>query len=615
MIAQGKSLESYAESIGVELPKVDASASILYVSSMISQGKSLESYAESIGVELPNVSNQDSSKFFLVNSIEEFSSNLVEIKPPTLDSTEIALVVTFPFAIYVVLIAEGVVRPPKPAKIPQSASFYFIFVFYVFSTFSTPFAIGQSYWGVAYGEMDNTTTTTDSTEIVNPNVSITEITQAVESAVSSIDNATLTQTDNVADPSGLKHYLVSITEGLNVSDGPSDETQNLNEPIVMQEPVSSANSTNIQILESVSFFDHITVESFIISDETINLNEQIAFSDGADGLSGIITVKISEHITFGADLETVLYTPLRKTVEIQEDLSIGAQIVINDVVEILVSEFIEFSETITIKAPVIIILESIKFSESFQSQLVVAPLEDISYIELLSQDSALILDGTTGVAADQNIPNTTNALTISAWINPEFNTGSPQYTIVSKEYSFDLYLANILEPARTAGFSVFDGAQWKTVTGSTVLDERWHHVVASVNGSNITLYVDGLLEGELKLEDDIIIQESQITSDDSEIVIGAYVNTVNVPMTFNKFAGMITSVGAYTHVLTAEQVYQKYQIGVQEFYKSVSLYETVSVDEYVYNENPSHIQLEEHIAFYDETIVSHLYHIQLEEHL
>ena len=118
MIAQGKSLESYAESIGVKLPKVDASASTLDMSSMIAQGKSLESYAESIGVELPNVSNQDSSKFFLVNSIEEFSSNLVEIKLPTLDSTEIALVVTFPFAIYVLLIAEGVVRPPKPAKIP-----------------------------------------------------------------------------------------------------------------------------------------------------------------------------------------------------------------------------------------------------------------------------------------------------------------------------------------------------------------------------------------------------------------------------------------------------------------------------------------------------------------
>ena len=98
----------------------------------------------------------------------------------------------------------------------------------------------------------------------------------------------------------------------------------------------------------------------------------------------------------------------------------------------------------------------------------------------------------------QDNEDTTNTLTISAWVNPEFNAGNPQYTIVSKEYSFDLYLTNILEPARTTGFSVFDGAQWKTVSGSTALDERWHHVVASVDGSNIALYVDGLLEGETK---------------------------------------------------------------------------------------------------------------------
>jgi hypothetical protein len=41
----------------------------LSMSSMIDQGISLESYAESIGVKLPKVSNQDASKFFLVNSI------------------------------------------------------------------------------------------------------------------------------------------------------------------------------------------------------------------------------------------------------------------------------------------------------------------------------------------------------------------------------------------------------------------------------------------------------------------------------------------------------------------------------------------------------------------
>ena len=190
--------------------------------------------------------------------------------------------------------------------------------------------------------------------------------------------------------------------------------------------------------------------------------------DSDDGLSGIPLVKISEHITFETELETIHYTPLRETVEIQEDLSIDAQVAINGISEITISEYVQFSEKIAIKAPTVVILESIQFSESLQNQLVLVPLEDIPYLELLPQDSVLILNGTTNVVADQNIANTTSTLTISAWVNPEFNVGSPQYTIVSKEYSFDLYLTNILEPARTTGFSVFDGAQWKTVTGNTV---------------------------------------------------------------------------------------------------------------------------------------------------
>ena len=105
-----------------------------------------------------------------------------------------------------------------------------------------------------------------------------------------------------------------------------------------------------------------TSDSSIVSDVTINLNEQIEFSDGADGLSSITTVKISEHVTFGSDLETVLYTPLRETVEIQEDLSIGAQIAINGVAEIIISEYVEFSEKITIKAPTIMNFQNLLIS-------------------------------------------------------------------------------------------------------------------------------------------------------------------------------------------------------------------------------------------------------------
>jgi len=390
-----------------------------------------------------------------------------------------------------------------------------------------------------------------------------------------------------------------------------------------QTTVSSA-TTNTQISESISFFDYATHESFIISEGIINLSEQIEFSDSADGLSGIPPVKISEHITFETELETIHYTPLRETVEIQEDLSINAQVAINGISMITISEYVQFSEKIAIKAPTVVILESIQFSESLQNQLVLVPLEDIPYLELLPQDSVLILNGTTNVVADQNIANTTNTLTISAWVNPEFNVGSPQYTIVSKEYSFDLYLTNILEPARTTGFSVFDGAQWKTVSGSTTLDERWHHVVASVDGSNIALYVDGLLEGEIKLEDGITIQQSQITSDDSDIIIGAYVNTVNqAPTSENKFAGTITSVDVYSRALTAEQIYQMYQTDMQEFYKSVSLYETVQVDGDVYDESPLYVMLDEILVLYEftsedadeKTIADDPFHVMLDETL
>ncbi|HIO68690.1 MAG TPA: DUF2341 domain-containing protein, partial [Flavobacteriales bacterium] len=242
---------------------------------------------------------------------------------------------------------------------------------------------------------------------------------------------------------------------------------------------------------------------------------------------------------------------------------------------------------------------------------------------------------------------TTDTMTISAWINPEFNVGSPLYTILSKEYSFDLYLSNILEPARTVGFSIFDGTQWKTVAGSTVLGENWHHVVASVDGSNVSLYLDGLLEGKMRLKegvvfdnDKLIFQESQILPGDSDLVIGAYVSTVHEEIiTDNSFAGDIAFVDVYTRALTAEQVYQKYQTGTQEFYKSVSLEENVQIYEYIYTEittlnpshillmeyltfddeistlNPFHINLEEYLALYDEVNMFNLYRIQLEEHI
>ena len=84
-----------------------------------------------------------------------------------------------------------------------------VFGFFVFTTFSTPFAIGNNIWGTAYGDMDNSTST-NSTHADNPeDIPATNMTQIVQAALLA-QNSTVTETDNVAD--GPKHHTVSIAE-------------------------------------------------------------------------------------------------------------------------------------------------------------------------------------------------------------------------------------------------------------------------------------------------------------------------------------------------------------------------------------------------------------------
>ena len=182
-----------------------------------------------------------------------------------------------------------------------------------------------------------------------------------------------------------------------------------------------------------------------------------------------------------------------------------------------------------------------------------------------------------------------NTMSISSWIKPEFHVGNPQYTIASKDNSFNLFIrnANVESPSHTVGFSVFDGVKWTEILGHQIIDEKWHHAMAFVNGSKISLYVNGNLEDEKTLQDEFSIgkngqysiQDSQISVSDSEIVVGAYVSTLREEIkTSDKFVGKIATVDVFTDVLTEEQIYHKYETELSQFYKYVSLYETVQID-------------------------------------
>ena len=67
-------------------------------------------------------------------------------------------------------------------------------------------------------------------------------------------------------------------------------------------------------------------------------------------------------------------------------------------------------------------------------------------------------------------------LTISSWVKPDFSSiTAQQYSIVSKEYSFELFLTNTKKPERAPGFSVFDGVTWNTILVDSTITNDWHY--------------------------------------------------------------------------------------------------------------------------------------------
>ena len=156
---------------------------------------------------------------------------------------------------------------------------------------------------------------------------------------------------------------------------------------------------------------------------------------------------------------------------------------INDIVQIQMNEFLKIAEEFAIYTPIIRIEENLQMDEMMGTDTVVLPKILVEEIDLIAlngtiTDPTMALNGTEFVTVEDTIFSEINTMSISSWIKPEFNAGTPQYTIVSKENSFNLYVKNIMEPRHTAVFSVFDGIQWNDISGHTTLDER----MASHNG-------------------------------------------------------------------------------------------------------------------------------------
>jgi len=106
---------------------------------------------------------------------------------------------------------------------------------------------------------------------------------------------------------------------------------------------------------------------------------------------------------------------------------------------------------------------------------------------------------------DSNLPSKLKSFTASAWVKPDYSDGSAVFSVLGEPEAFELSINSNLEPKKIATFAVFDGIKWYTVESTSQIDEKWTHLVATLSNNIIRIYVDGILEKSVSLDDDMQI--------------------------------------------------------------------------------------------------------------
>jgi len=149
-------------------------------------------------------------------------------------------------------------------------------------------------------------------------------------------------------------------------------------------------------------------------------------------------------------------------------------------------------------------------------------------------------------------------LSVLAWIRPNYTDGSPEFTIISKENSFALSLNKVISPEKVAKFSVYDGISWSTAMSINPV-QGWTHVAGVYNGTSLSVYLNGTLEGKLDTG------SSSIAASTSNVTIGAYQNTLREEFKqSNYFSGIIDEITVYKDVLEEseiQEIFSNYTIG------------------------------------------------------
>ncbi|AFS79937.1 hypothetical protein NKOR_00055 [Candidatus Nitrosopumilus koreensis AR1] len=457
--------------------------------------------------------------------------------------------VLFPIAAFSLFQIEN--RENRITNTRKMFSAFFV-VLLVSTVAITPLSISSSYWGIAYAEefsfeglIDdvNNTIPSDSTYIENS----TDVEPILIQVIESNSTSTLIESNSTSTliESNSTSTLIESNSTSTLIESNSTSTL-IESNSTSTEPIIESNSTST-LIESNS----TSTEPIIESNSTSTLIESNSTS--------------TEPIIESNSTSTLIESNSTSTEPIIESNS--------------TSTLIESNSTST--EPEIIIPEA---TVSFQFD------EPIIESNSTKSKSTLELNGNDNFIQIQNVTVTddVDGMTVTAWIKPDYSSGSPEFTVLSKEKSFSFTINN-KQNDHSASFAVFDGIKWTSVKSTTHITENWNFLSSTFDGDNIAIFVNGTREGTQEVVGiPTLTENGKLTTttveniqSEEDIVIGATINTKNeIPKPSNKFSGEIDDVSLYDYVLDDEQLFAMYE-QTKEIYEELAAISELSIEEII----------------------------------
>ncbi|MGW3607074.1 LamG-like jellyroll fold domain-containing protein [Micromonospora sp. NPDC005161] len=142
------------------------------------------------------------------------------------------------------------------------------------------------------------------------------------------------------------------------------------------------------------------------------------------------------------------------------------------------------------------------------------------------------------------------SFTLEAWVN--LNDVCRQYSVVEKydAPAYNGYVLRVLPGGKIGALTLGVAGQLASVEGQTVATpDEWHHVAAVYDGSTISVYLDGRLDGSAATK-------VNPTDGAGSLKLGARGDDAGT-----RLAGLLDEVAVYDHALTADKIARHYSVG------------------------------------------------------